>query len=241
MKIKLFTIPNILTLGNLLCGVLSLLAVVVWGDLLSASLLLAASALFDFCDGFAARLLNQSSPIGRELDSLADMVSFGLVPSIIMMTLFELSAKSCGCDMWIEMGGYLSLLIVLFSALRLAKFNIDESQSCCFEGLPTPACALLCVSMALLYHCGYRVTGEVITAISVVSSWLLISPIRMFSFKLKGLAWRDNKNQYIFIASSIVASALILLFANGVFILPTIMVLYIIISTISHLSCNKCS
>lgn len=240
MKIKLFTIPNILTLGNLLCGVLALLAILLRGDLLTASLLLALAAIFDFCDGLAARVLNQCSPIGKELDSLADMVSFGLVPSIIMLRLFEQSISSLSCPIWCEMGGYTALLIVLCSALRLAKFNIDESQSCSFEGLPTPACALVCVAMALLYHYGYQVKGEVIASISLVVSWLLISPIRMFSFKMRGFAWRENRNQYIFLASSLAALVATIICGEVVFLLPIIMALYIVISVISHFACNKC-
>ncbi len=239
MEIRLFTIPNMLTLGNLICGVLALLSVVVGGNFFCASMLLVGAAIFDFCDGLAARALGQCSPIGRELDSLADMVSFGVTPSIMMMWLFALSTKSIECEIWSNMGGYLTLFIAAFSALRLAKFNIDESQSCCFEGLPTPAAALVCISVALLHHYGYKLSGEVIIAISLVTSYLLISKVRMFSFKLKGLAWRENKNQYIFIGASIVTLAATALAARLPFALPIIMGLYILISVISHLVCNK--
>lgn len=236
MKIKLFTVPNIITLGNLLCGCLSIVASLVVGDFRLALIFIIASAVCDFFDGFTARLLKQYSDIGVQLDSLADMVSFGVAPSAMMFafaldapTLFELN------DMVAHIIVYVPFIMAAFSALRLAKFNIDDSQHETFEGLPTPANALFCASFvyAALYS-GKAVEVEWIALISVVMAALLVSPIRMFSFKLKSFGWSKNKSLYIFLALSLVA-----LLTLGVYSVPTIIVLYIVISTIGWLFCKK--
>ena len=236
MKIKLFTVPNMITLGNLLCGCLSIVASLVVGDFRLALIFIIASAVCDFFDGFTARLLKQYSDIGVQLDSLADMVSFGVAPSAMMFafaldapTLFELN------DVVAHIIVYVPFIMAAFSALRLAKFNIDDSQHETFEGLPTPANALFCASFvyAALYS-GKAVEVEWIALISVVMAALLVSPIRMFSFKLKSFGWSKNKSLYIFLALSLVA-----LLALGVYSVPTIIVLYIVISTIGWLFCKK--
>lgn len=236
MKIKLFTVPNIITLGNLLCGCLSIVASLVVEDFRLALIFILASAVCDFFDGFTARLLKQYSDIGVQLDSLADMVSFGVAPSAMMFafaldapTLFELN------DVVAHIIVYVPFIMAAFSALRLAKFNIDDSQHETFEGLPTPANALFCASFvyAALYS-GKAVEVEWIALISVVMAALLVSPIRMFSFKLKSFGWRKNKSLYIFLALSLVA-----LLTLGVYSVPTIIVLYIVISTIGWLFCKK--
>lgn len=236
MKIKLFTVPNIITLGNLLCGCLSIVASLVVEDFKLALIFIIASAVCDFFDGFTARLLSQYSDIGVQLDSLADMVSFGVAPSAMMFafaldapTLFELN------DVVAHIIVYVPFIMAAFSALRLAKFNIDDSQHETFEGLPTPANALFCASFvyAALYS-GKAVEVEWIALISVVMAALLVSPIRMFSFKLKSFGWSKNKSLYIFLALSLVA-----LLTLGVYSVPTIIVLYIVISTIGWLFCKK--
>lgn len=236
MKIKLFTVPNIITLGNLLCGCLSIVASLVVEDFKLALIFIIASAVCDFFDGFTARLLRQYSDIGVQLDSLADMVSFGVAPSAMMFafaldapTLFELN------DVVAHIIVYVPFIMAAFSALRLAKFNIDDSQHETFEGLPTPANALFCASFvyAALYS-GKAVEVEWIALISVVMAALLVSPIRMFSFKLKSFGWSKNKSLYIFLTLSLVA-----LLTLGVYSVPTIIVLYIVISTIGWLFCKK--
>lgn len=229
MKIRLFTIPNALTLGNLVCGACATIALLTSGDFKLAFLLVVASAVFDFFDGFVARLLKSSSAIGVQLDSLADMVSFGLVPSVAMF---------CWCSqaesMWqvpadiAEYGAYLTLIIVAFSALRLARFNIDESQHAEFCGLPTPANGLFCLSLAMLANTGdITLAKEWIVLLSVVMATLLISPVRMFALKFKGFGWQGNELRYIFILLSI---AIIVVMPK--FAMPTIILLYIVISTV---------
>lgn len=236
MKIKLFTVPNIITLGNLLCGCGSIVASLVLGDFRLAFMLVVASAVCDFFDGFTARLLKQYSDIGVQLDSLADMVSFGVAPSVAMYALAAQSVASFELPALLQQVlVFVPFIMAAFSALRLAKFNIDDSQHDSFEGLPTPANALFCLSFVYaVVTTGKVVEIEWIALISVVMAALLVSPIRMFSFKLKSLAWSKNKSQYIFLPLAI-ASLLLL----GVYSVPTIIVIYIVISTIGWIVCKR--
>ena len=236
MKIKLFTVPNIITLCNLLCGCGSIVASLMFCDFRLALILIVASAVCDFFDGFSARLLGQYSEVGVQLDSLADMVSFGVAPSAMMyvfasqtFTMFALP------DVVANVLVFVPFLMAAFSALRLAKFNIDDSQHDSFEGLPTPANAIFCASFVYAVVAGGKaVELEWVALISVLMSALLVSPIRMFSFKLKSLSWAANKLQYIFLALAIVA-----LLTLGIYSVPTIIVIYIVLSTISWLFCKK--
>lgn len=177
-------IPNTITSMNLLCGVLGVICTFK-GNYDTAFILMLAAAACDFCDGLSARLLNAYSDLGKELDSLADMVSFGVLPSLmIYRQMSDIHGDSLLC--------YIPLLIAVFSALRLAKFNIDERQSDNFIGLATPACAMICGSFAyyvskdptsVLYS--WSCTRFFLPICSVVLSLLLISEIPMFSMKFK--------------------------------------------------------
>ena len=229
MKIKLFTIPNCITICNLLCGVGSIVSSLVYNDLQLTFTFVLASAVCDFCDGFAARLLKQYSAVGVQLDSLADMVSFGVAPALAMSVLCGTMPSAFGLnESWSEVLCYAPLVIAALSALRLAKFNVDETQKEEFEGLPTPASAILCVSIAALCErYGLVVDMEWLVLISLLVAMMLVSPIRMFSFKFKSWRWSDNKLRYTFLVSSIVIALLLRLYA-----VPAIMVLYILISTI---------
>ena len=224
MKIRLFTIPNMLTLGNLLCGASAVVALLMHSNFELAFWLIVASAIFDFFDGFAARLLTSVSAIGVELDSLADMVSFGLVPSVAMFCLWDV-APSSDLPSWMR---YLTLTIVAFSALRLAKFNIDDTQTTEFCGLPTPANGLFCLSLAMLMAAGsISLPQWAILTISIGMAYMLISPIRMFALKFKGFGWQGNEIRYSFIALCVVLIAAFTRYA-----VPAIILLYIIISAI---------
>lgn len=236
MKIKLFTVPNIITLCNLLCGCGSIVASLVLGDFTLAFIFVVASAVCDFFDGFTARLLRQYSDIGVQLDSLADMVSFGVAPSAAMYALAANSTAMYALPSWLTIGlVFVPFIMAAFSALRLAKFNIDDTQHDSFEGLPTPANALFCLSFVYAVVSTDKCVGiEWIALISVVMAALLVSPIRMFSFKLKSLGWKQNKMQYIFILLSIIA-----LLTLGVYAVPTIIVIYIVLSTIGWLVSKK--
>ena len=186
MKIKLFTVPNIITLCNLLCGCFSIVASLVVGDFTLALIFILASAVCDFFDGFTARLLKQYSDIGVQLDSLADMVSFGVAPSAVMYafacqapTLFVLN------DVVAHIIVYVPFIMAAFSALRLAKFNIDERQTTSFIGLATPPNAIFWASLVCWLNSIEEPTwvAWILLAGSLLSCYLLVSEIPFFSFK----------------------------------------------------------
>lgn len=227
MKVKFFTVPNLLTLGNLLCGSYAAVVLIAYNDFPTAMLLIVAAALFDFCDGFAARLLHSASPIGVQLDSLADMVSFGLVPSLALYCMYDMAPQEAASFV-ARAARYLTFLVVAFSALRLAKFNIDDSQHTEFCGLPTPANALLCLSLGVLAFRGsLEVSRGAVVVLAVVTALLLISPIRMFALKFKHFRWYGNQLRYLFIVASAV-----LLVSFGFAAVPAIITLYIVVSTL---------
>lgn len=229
MRVRYFTIPNIITLTNLAFGTAAVALSASGAHCLRGAFwCIAAAAVADFLDGFAARLLKQYSPLGVQLDSLADMVSFGLAPTMIMAALYR--AAEPAFDFTPAWTGWVVVLIVLFSALRLARFNIDEEQHAEFIGLPTPACALLCASLGYLSDSGMLVLPrEAVAATALVAAVLLISPVRMFSLKFSGFGWRPNALRYIFLA--LCATAVALLRAYSV---PAIIVMYIAISAVRH-------
>lgn len=230
---KLFTIPNLLTLGNLFCGCLAVISLFtlpnqsVFGSndpLIIVSILLSISLLFDFLDGMVARLLNSNSEIGVQLDSLADMVSFGLVPGLLMMSLvFNSNEISSNFK-------FIGLFITLFSALRLAKFNVDTEQSTYFKGLATPANTILIFSLFWIQNQnGFIISKEYdlyfLIGITLLSCYLLIANLPLFSFKFKGFSWKDNDYKYLFLIISLIL--LVLFQMNSV---PFIILLYIITS-----------
>ena len=216
---KLFTIPNIITLGNLLCGVLGLISIQN-GEIKQASILILIALILDFLDGFIARLTNLYSEIGKQLDSLADMVSFGVLPSLILFQLL------------IDAGQlrYIALLPALASALRLAKFNIDERQSDSFRGLPTPANAMVIAVFPFILENGITFinTDYVLTAYAVIISYIMISDIPMLALKFKNFTWKNNQIRIIFLILSI--SSLLLFRFAGV---PIILFIYIGLSLFS--------
>ena len=236
MKIRLFTVPNMLTLANLLAGCAVIVFALQYHAYETAFWLIIAAAIFDFLDGFAARLLKQTSPLGVQLDSLADDVTFGLAPAIVMYDLYIHSTSYYGLNP--EVMGWLKwgvLIIAAFSVLRLAKFNIDTTQSTEFEGLPTPANALMLMSLAVLAETGKVVLyQEVILVISLAASLLLISPIRMFALKFKSFGIKGNELRYGFIVA-----ALALIIFVPAYSLLAIIVLYIALSTLRWLFAGK--
>ena len=227
MKVRFFTIPNLLTLSNLMCGTFAALAALVYDNLEWAFWFVILAAVFDFFDGFAARLLRQSSPIGVQLDSLADMISFGFVPAAV---LYAMNTRPMGEEQTLLRYAYAvaSFLLAAFSALRLAKFNIDDSQHEEFCGLPTPANALFFTSLGLISaRTGFDFGGEWLICIMPVMAWLLISPVRMFSLKFKGFGWRGNEIRYLFLALCVALIAILQLYS-----IPTIILLYILVSAV---------
>lgn len=228
MKIRYFTVPNLLTLCNLLCGCLAIVYALGSDDLKTAFWLIIAAAVFDFLDGMSARLLKSYSLLGKELDSLADMVSFGVAPAAMMYMI------CMG-----QNGGLLSLgafIIAAFSALRLARFNIDDDQKDSFIGLATPANAIFFASAGWLYSDGvFTAPAPYLIGVCVVMSCLLISPVKMFSFKFKGLSLSDRTNlvRYLFIAVAAVSVAVFRMMA-----VPFVILLYIIISVCMNFACK---
>lgn len=216
---KLFTIPNLITLGNLLCGVFGILAVSN-GQLKEASYLIFLALILDFLDGFVARLSNSFSEIGKQLDSLADMVSFGVLPTFILFSLLQDAGNL----------KYLALLPVLASALRLAKFNIDERQTDSFRGLPTPANAMVVASFPFIIEKNWNflsteVTIGILAIYAAIISVLMISDIPMLALKFKNYSWESNAIRYLFLIVSLIL-LLVLHFAS----IPLILILFIALS-----------
>lgn len=200
------------------------------GNFKTAFLCIIAGAVFDFCDGLAARALKAYSPMGKELDSLADMVTFGVAPAMIM---FRFQAES-------NFLVYLPLLIAVFSGLRLAKFNIDTRQSENFIGLATPSCALICGSLIYaseIYPALYdflTAKSYIVPMISLVLCYLLVCEIPMFSFKFKSLRWSDNRGRFIFLAlAAIIAIAVAALGLNWSVFVLAVFTAYILVNVIS--------
>jgi CDP-diacylglycerol--serine O-phosphatidyltransferase len=220
-------IPNFITCLNLFSGSMA----VYFGfqgeyDLVLILLLIAA--VFDFADGLAARVLKAYSPMGKELDSLADVISFGLAPGVLVFSILS----SSSLPFWLAFSGF---IVPVFSALRLAKFNIDERQSDSFIGLPTPANALFWSGISFSFT-EYMIEYPLITlGLAIVFSVLLVAEIPMFSLKFKNVKWKNNQIQYIFLLVSIV-----LIVVLGTKSLGLIIAWYIVFSVIlNFLKKNK--
>lgn len=200
-------IPNTLTCLNLVSGCIAC-TMALRGQLYAAAVFVSVAAVFDFFDGFAARLLHAYSPIGKELDSLADVVSFGVAPGMALYYLLAQGAPSLPLGSLNGYVPYLAFLIPAFSGLRLAKFNIDERQTTSFLGLPVPANALFWVSGAyatqLLLPENVILYTAVALVLAVVTSFLLVSEVPMFSLKIKSLAWKGNEFRYLLGAGALV-------------------------------------
>lgn len=206
------------------------------GNFKTAFLCIIAGAVFDFCDGLAARVLKAYSPMGKELDSLADMVTFGVAPAMIM---FRFQAES-------NFLVYLPLLIAVFSGLRLAKFNIDTRQSENFIGLATPSCALICGSLIYageIYPALYdflTAKSYIIPMLSLVLCYLLVCEIPMFSFKFKSLKWKDNSIRFSFLASTAVLAIITLICGlNWSILVFGIFITYILMNIVTAIFFRK--
>jgi CDP-diacylglycerol---serine O-phosphatidyltransferase len=236
-------IPNFITCLNLVCGCLAIVSVF-HKALDMAAYLVALAAVFDFLDGAVARLLHVKSEIGKQLDSLADMVTFGVVPGFILYqmittSIFETFGMLANSD-WKWNLAFIALLVPVFSALRLAKFNIDVRQSESFIGVPTPANTILIASLPLIlifepssFLAVYLHNLYVLIALTVVCSLLLVSEIPLFSLKFKNFGWSDNKIRFLFL---ILALMLLLFFKYSG--LPLVIFLYVALSLAKKLS-NK--
>ena len=223
-------IPNAITCGNLISGCFSILFLAM-GMPVKAAIMIFVAGLFDFFDGFAARLLHAHSPIGADLDSLSDVVSFGVAPGFIM---YWLMCYSIDFPQWsvadINLLPCLAFLLPVFSAIRLAKFNIDSTQTTTFRGIPAPGMAVFVASLPLaLSQVGHLTDGALrywaCLGITLVFAFMMVSRLRFFSFKMKSAKWRGNEVRWVFLAVAIAGFAIFRFVA-----LPFIMMLYIILS-----------
>ncbi len=210
-------IPNAITCANLLSGCIGIVFCFN-GDLKTAAYFVILSGIFDFFDGMVARALNVKSTIGKELDSLADMVSFGFLPGVIMFQLIKDS------NFHNEYLPYFGFLITIFSALRLAKFNVDERQTVDFIGLNTPMNSLFIVSLPYVADLFPALISNsfVLVTVTMLTSYLLVSEIKIFSLKFTNFRWAENKIKFIFVIVSFILFGWLQFVA-----IPLILALYI--------------
>lgn len=243
----------------MICGCLAIV-MAFEGNLVWAAYLVGIAAVFDFLDGFSARILNVSSPIGKDLDSLTDMVTFGVVPGIVMFKMIGFSFseqifgaflnsivtnKELGIEPYFVYSSFLAFLITVFSAIRLAKFNNDTRQTESFIGLPTPANAIFICSIPLVV--GLENINDITTfptsglnsiiintgfllVLTLILSYLLVAEIPLFALKFKSFSWKGNEIRYVFLGLSL--GLLIGLQYLGI---PLIIILYILMSLINNL------
>lgn len=230
-------IPNALTLLNVFCGSCALVSILN-GRYTEGVYFLVVCLIADFLDGFAARLLNVKSDMGKELDSLADMVSFGVVPSAILYKL--LTTATVFSFMQASYYPLLAFVIAAFSCYRLAKFNLDTRQTTDFIGLNTPTNTLFFVGLLFIktqnMDCLETLTSNAtfLYALIPISSYLLISEIPMFSLKINGFKWQGNEARFIFAALAVVL--LVLMREAAVALL---VVLYVVVNMVSNLVFKK--
>ncbi|MBO5014728.1 MAG: CDP-alcohol phosphatidyltransferase family protein [Bacteroides sp.] len=224
-------IPNTVTCCNLICGcIASVMAFQARYDM--AIIFIIIGAVFDFFDGMLARLFKVSGPLGKELDSLADDITFGFAPSVIVFSLFKEVHYPEFLQSIADFIPYTAFLISAFSALRLGKFNIDPRQSTSFIGMPTPANALFWGSLVVGGHdflVSESFNALYLLALVILMSYLLIAEIPMFSLKFKNLTWKDNKVSYIFL---LVCIPLLIIFRISGF--AAIILWYILLSLITR-------
>lgn len=223
-------IPNVITLLNLFCGACALVNVFA-GEVPAVAWWLLAAAVADYADGAAARLLGHSSPIGKELDSFADMVSFGVVPGAILYMMLAQHFHGEGAVSAFRWAAAPAFVLTAFAGLRLAKFNLDTRQSQDFIGLATPACTAFVLGLLLAQH--YDAAGlgwlaghpALLYASVALLSGLLVAEVPMFSFKPKGFSWRGNEIKITFAALSLGLLALM-----GAAALSPIVVVYVLLN-----------
>jgi CDP-diacylglycerol--serine O-phosphatidyltransferase len=243
-------IPNLLTLGNLFCGTIATI-LAVQGDFVTAGLFVVIGIFLDFFDGFAARLLNVSGELGKQLDSLADMVTSGVVPGIIMFNLLYQSSFKNLDTQFIDQGispvtisndyilswtSYIGLLLTLGAGYRLAKFNIDTRQSESFIGLPTPAMSLFVISLPLIQEYATNVwvqdlisNNYFLIAVTLVLTYLMNAEIPLFSLKFKEYGLKNNLVKYLFLVTS-----LLLIVTLNFISIPIIIILYVLLSVVQE-------
>ena len=227
-------IPNTITCCNLLSGCFSILFSFT-GKPVMAALMIFAAGLFDFFDGFTARLLKTHSPIGGELDSLSDVVSFGVAPGFIM---YQLMSEGMSELIWpvgnVSLFACFAFLLPVFSAVRLAKFNVDDRQTTSFIGLPTPPMAIFMASLPLAFW-QLGLLGQMVLnpylglGIVLLFSFMMVCNRPFFSFKMKKVTWNGNEVKWIFLILAVVGFAMFRFVA-----LPFILLLYVLLSVLFY-------
>jgi CDP-diacylglycerol--serine O-phosphatidyltransferase len=229
-------LPNALTLANLACGSIAAYHIAHSYDATPAVYLIFLAAFFDLLDGAAARKLGVSGDMGRELDSLADVVSFGLVPSLIIFTMLEQSLDGA-----LQPFKYVAFANVLAAAYRLARFNVSESSGKTFNGMPSPANGIFWASMlaivveshhpALLPNEYWIWPANIVFTFLTITTLLMVSHVEMFSFKFRPGGLKTNKTQAVFILiGSVLSIGVYAVFEQWLFIIPMLILLYIITS-----------
>jgi CDP-diacylglycerol--serine O-phosphatidyltransferase len=229
-------VPNALTSFNLLFGCLSIIASLVNNDLALAAYFIGAAAILDFFDGFVARALHVGSEMGKQLDSLADCVSFGVAPAFIFYKITNIPIDFNQ----INVLAYIPFLIPIFSAIRLAKFNIDTRQTDSFIGLPTPANSLFIAALPFVINdnifglANFFQSQWFLIVFPFVSAYLLVAEIPLFALKFKSFAWNANQLRYIFLLCCMIS-----LFAFGYLGINISIILYILFSIYNNLQTKK--
>lgn len=222
-------IPNAITCGNLVSGCLSVL-LLTSGRPVAAAIMVFVAGLFDFLDGFAARLLHAHSPIGADLDSLSDVVSFGVAPGFIMHWLMSRAQHPEVLWLGLDLLPCLAFLLPVFSAIRLAKFNVDDTQTTTFRGIPAPGMAIFVASLPLmLSQLDHLTDGSLgywaCLGITLVFSFMMVSRLRFFSFKMKSAKWKGNEVRWSFLLLAVLSFAVFRFVA-----LPFVMMVYVLLS-----------
>lgn len=236
-------LPNLLTLLNLLAGTIAVIYAV-QNELITAAVFVLIGIFFDFFDGLAARMLKVTGELGKQLDSLADVVTSGVVPGIVMYQLLKDDAVSISINQasitWGEESfnflPYFGLLFTLSAAYRLAKFNIDERQSNSFIGLPVPAATLVVISLPLILHYGeisavndFINQNWVLLGVVMLLSWLMHAEVPLFALKFKDFSWGNNKIKYVFLGITL----LLCIFLQYAAI-PLAVLIYVLLSFIDN-------
>lgn len=265
MRAIIKQIPNLFTLANLTCGVLAIVLFLGEGGdhlkYVAGIILIFSATIFDFLDGFSAKLLKAQSPVGAQLDSLADNVTFGVAPGIMIYTIYESYFirnyhvlfpvkprryysfnETEPITMYDTFGElvyfipFIALLIPIFSAYRLAKFNVDTEQTDHFKGIPTPANALLYCGMVLaIMHSYSRPNFFIISSLIIITSILMVSNLKMIAFKFKDLSFKgDNIYRYLLIAGAILLTIICSLLGNIFAAIPLTIIFYIFLSIPYH-------
>jgi len=227
-------IPNSITGMNLFSGCISIVFSFSHNYEMAIVFIILA-AVFDFFDGMAARLLNVKSEIGKELDSLADVVSFGVSPAMIIFCKMNDLIAVENITNWQIYIPYIAFIVPVFSALRLAKFNLDTRQTNSFIGVPTPANALLISTLVLLpAEWSFLFNIYSLSFICIAMSLLLVAEIHLIALKIKNLSWKDNRIRYIFVIGAVIIAAILM--QNAI---PFIIIWYVVISVIENMFLNR--